>query len=252
LTDRLLDLDGQGPLYRQIRRAIARKITHREWRPGHRIPFENELTASLGVSRMTVNRAIDALAAEGLIVRRRKAGSFVAEQQTLDAPLTILSAEAEARAAGAEYVYERLSRTVEATPRELVETGAFPHGASLVRIRARHLADGRPMMAELRWINLDVVPAAAGEPFETIAPGAWLLDHMPWSDAEHVITATAADDEIAEQLATRPGAACLRIQRRTWSGDANVTLVQLTYPGESKRLVGRFQPMSEPQGRMDG
>ncbi len=57
MADGLLDLDGQGPLYEQIRRAIARKITGREWRPGYRIPFENEITAALGVSRMTVNRA---------------------------------------------------------------------------------------------------------------------------------------------------------------------------------------------------
>lgn len=242
MADASFELDGQGPLYEQIRKAIARKITGREWRPGYRIPFENEMTAALGVSRMTVNRAINALVADGLIVRRRKAGSFVAEQSTLDAPLTILSAEAEARASGAVYRYELLSRSVFPAGRDVMTAERFGLNASLVRIEARHMADGKPMMAERRWINLDVVPAAVAEEFTTVAPGAWLLKHMPWSEAEHVISAHAADGSLARRLEMEAGAPCLRIERRTWIGDATITFAQLDYPGATKKLVGRFQP----------
>lgn len=243
MADASFELDGQGPLYEQIRKAIARKITGREWRPGHRIPFENEMTAALGVSRMTVNRAINALVADGLIVRRRKAGSFVAEQSTLDAPLTILSAEAEARANGAIYRYELLTRSVFPAGRDVMTAERFGAETKMLRIEARHMADGKPMMAERRWINLDVVPAAADEDFKTVAPGAWLLKHMPWSEAEHVISAHAADGELARRLKMDAGAPCLRIERRTWIGDGTITFVELNYPGYSKRLIGRFQPL---------
>lgn len=242
MADASFELDGRGPLYEQIRKAIARKITNREWRPGHRIPFENEMTAALGVSRMTVNRAINALVADGLIVRRRKAGSFVAEQSALDAPLTILSAEAEARATGATYRYELLSRSAFSAGQDALAADRFGAHASLVQIEARHMADGRPMLVERRWINLDVVPAAADEAFETVAPGAWLLKHMPWSEAEHVISAHVADGALARRLEIACGAPCLRIERRTWIGDATITFVELDYPGATKRLVGRFQP----------
>lgn len=242
MAEASFELDGQGPLYEQIRKAIARKITGREWRPGHRIPFENELTAALGVSRMTVNRAINALVADGLIVRRRKAGSFVAEQSTLDAPLTILSAEAEAHASGATYRYELLARSVFSTDQDAISAERFGPDTRLVRIEARHMADGKPMMLERRWINLDVVPAAADEGFTSIAPGAWLLKHIPWTEAEHVISAHSAGGELARQLEIASGAPCLRIERKTWIDDSTITFVQLNYPGESKRLIGRFQP----------
>ena len=58
MPEAVLKLDGSGPLYDQIRRAITRKITRRDWRPGDRIPFENELCRALNVSRMTVNKQL--------------------------------------------------------------------------------------------------------------------------------------------------------------------------------------------------
>lgn len=248
MADASFELDGQGPLYEQIRKAIAQKITGREWRPGHRIPFENDITAELGVSRMTVNRAINALVTDGLIVRRRKAGSFVAEQSAVDAPLKILSAEAEAHAGGTSYSYQLLNRAVRSANQASIAGDPFDRDTRLVCIEARHMADGQPMMAERRWINLDVVPAAGNENFESVAPGEWLLKHVPWSEAEHVISAVAADDLLADRLEIESGAPCLNIERRTWIGESTITFVELTYPGKSKKLVGRFQPAAPARG----
>src|SRR4051795_12913659 len=73
-----IELDGEGPLHQQIRRAIARPILAGAWAPGQRIPSEHELMARYGVSRMTVNRAFASLAEEGLVERKRKAGTVVA------------------------------------------------------------------------------------------------------------------------------------------------------------------------------
>ena len=61
------DLDGAGAVYQQIRRALARPILRGEWAPGARIPSEQELTEMFGASRMTINKALSSLAAEGLI-----------------------------------------------------------------------------------------------------------------------------------------------------------------------------------------
>jgi len=58
-----------------------RRIHSGEWRPGQRVPSENELSESFSVSRMTARRALDRLALDGLVVRRRGAGSFIAENQ---------------------------------------------------------------------------------------------------------------------------------------------------------------------------
>ena len=239
MTEAQLQLDGEGPLHEQIRKAFARKISARELKPGDRLPFEYELTRSLKISRMTVSRALQALADEGLIVRRRKAGSFVAEQVSHDTPLTIGVPRSDILAAGKVYRYELLSK---------IRTSASQDQAGKTRILhlvCRHLADGVPMLLERRWINLDAVPAAALESFETSPPGEWLLSHVPWNEAEHVISAVAADSEAARYLDVDAGSPCLRLDRKTWSGAATVTHVTLIYPGDRKTFTGRFHPAGE-------
>ena len=67
------------PLYASVKRSILDRIRSGEWASGHRIPSESELVAELGVSRMTVNRALRELSMEGVLVRMQGLGSFVAE-----------------------------------------------------------------------------------------------------------------------------------------------------------------------------
>src|SRR5437867_10004821 len=54
-----------------------------EFRPGMRLPSERALAARLGVSRVTVVRALDRLRLEGLVVTRHGSGSFVAATDRL-------------------------------------------------------------------------------------------------------------------------------------------------------------------------
>jgi GntR family transcriptional regulator len=66
------------PLYGQIRALVERALESGEWAPGQAIPSEIDLAARFGVSQGTVRKAIQALAAENLLVRRQGKGTFVA------------------------------------------------------------------------------------------------------------------------------------------------------------------------------
>jgi GntR family transcriptional regulator len=66
------------PLYDQIKILITQGLVAGEWRPGDAIPSELELAARFQVSQGTVRKAIDALAAENILVRRQGKGTFVA------------------------------------------------------------------------------------------------------------------------------------------------------------------------------
>ncbi|MFM7461293.1 MAG: GntR family transcriptional regulator [Burkholderiales bacterium] len=66
------------PLYEQIKVLITRSLVVGEWGPGELIPSEFELARRFGVSQGTVRKAIDALAAEYILVRRQGKGTFVA------------------------------------------------------------------------------------------------------------------------------------------------------------------------------
>jgi len=66
------------PLYLQIKALLERSLDAGEWRPGEAIPSEHELARRFGVSQGTVRKAIAALAAGNLVVRRQGKGTFVA------------------------------------------------------------------------------------------------------------------------------------------------------------------------------
>ncbi|MOA67582.1 UTRA domain protein [compost metagenome] len=65
---------------------------------------------------------------------------------------------------------------------------------------------------------------------------------MPWTEAEHRISAVGADPETATHLGLADGAACLRLERRTWRDGQGVTWAWQTFPGAAYDLVARFSP----------
>ncbi|MGE0502938.1 MAG: histidine utilization repressor [Rhizobiaceae bacterium] len=230
------------PIHQRILADIRGKIVSGAWPPGHRIPFEHELTAEYGCSRMTVNKALSELARSGLIERRRKSGSYVRRPQSQAAILEIHDIRAEVEALGLTYRHEVIGRATRRAANDDRERLAVRPGGPLLDIACRHFAGEQPFCLEERLISLSTVPEAAAETFTGIAPGAWLIARVPWSAAEHVIGATAANAAAADLLDIEAGTACLTVERRTWKDGAPVTHVRLTYPAGSHRLVARFAP----------
>ncbi|MBL8588150.1 MAG: histidine utilization repressor [Methylobacteriaceae bacterium] len=231
-----------GSLHQRIVADLESRILSGQWPPGHRIPFEVELSAAYGCSRMTVNKALGRLVDAGLIERRRKAGSFVARPRSQAAVLDIHDIRAEVTARGAAYRFEIVARARRAaTPADRLRIDV-PAGAPLIALRTLHYADDRPFCSEDRLISLAAVPEAGAEPFDALPPGAWLVARVPWTQAEHSIAARAATKEQAARLDIAPGAPCLVVERRTWRAGEPVTGVELAYPGALHRLVARFAP----------
>ena len=201
-----LALDGDGPLHLQIRRAIARPILAGSWPPGRRVPSEHALMARFGVSRMTVNRALASLAGEGLVERKRKSGTVVAACSAERAVFEIWDISAEIERAGARHAMTLLARgTGAATSAEAARLRAAA-GTPVLRLLLCHAADGTPVQLEERLVNLDAAPGILEARLDLVAPGRWLLDHVPWTEAEHLIGAVAAT--------TRGGAASEHPARR--------------------------------------
>ena len=71
-------IESPAPLYARVKQAITQKIRSGAWLPNSKLPSESELLSLLGVSRMTINRALRELTIEGLLVRMQGVGTFVA------------------------------------------------------------------------------------------------------------------------------------------------------------------------------
>lgn len=235
-------LDGSGPLYRQIKRAIAEPILSGRYAPGTRLPSEHALTEMFDTSRMTVNRALQMLADDGLIVRRRRSGTFVASQVTEHTVMELRDVAEEIEESGGDYGYRLLERRHQKADRTAAARLGIGAGARTVYLKCCHLSDGKPFVVEERFISLSAVPDAAGQSFDATPPGRWLMRNVPWTRAKHAILAVNAADDIAALLDIETGTACLQVERTTWLADRPVTFVVLTYPGNSHRLVGGFSP----------
>lgn len=226
----------------RIRAAIEAPIRAGEWPPGTRIPFEHELVARFGCSRMTVNKVLSALAAEGLITRRRRTGSVVAAPSGDRALLEIQDLALLARRQGRDYRHEVLSRRVAPAAGPEAARLGLEAGARLLHLTTLHRTDGVADALERRVIALGTVPEAEAEAFRAVPPGTWLLERVPWTEAEHAVAAMAADAALARRLGIAEGAPCLLLERRTWQGTRLVTEARLHFPGDRHRLVGRFRP----------
>lgn len=88
-----IDPNSPVPLYHQIRDELRQRILSGELRPGDLLPGEFEICNATGVSRMTARLALSQLANQGMVVRQRGRGSFVASPKPTfrDLPATLLS-----------------------------------------------------------------------------------------------------------------------------------------------------------------
>ena len=179
------------PTYKEIRSVLLDRIKSGEWRPGVLLPPEAELAEEFGSTRVTVNRAMQSLADDGFVERRRKAGTRVVQRTERDALIRIRIVRDEVEQSGRRYNYLLISHGRERPPQRIqAELGASGDLEAL-HIVCLHFADGRPFQLENRWINLDVAPQAGSESFETISPNEWLLQKVPYSNAEHTFRAAA-------------------------------------------------------------
>jgi len=213
-----------------IAEEARRRILSREWAPGVTIPSEAELAREWGTSRLTVNRAMQRLAEEGLLIRRRRAGTRVAPRvqnpSTFDVPLI----REEVERSGRLYRYELVDAGEWPVPEEVRARLMIRGRPRVIRILARHLADGKPHAWEERWINGGTVPEALHVDWRRRSPNEWLLEHVSWTGVDVALCAAEAGPKSAEALGCQEGAALLALERTTWLGQWSVTFVRFYYP----------------------
>lgn len=208
--------------------------------PGERLPTELELMQTYDCSRMTVNKALSKLLAAGLIERRKKAGTFVAQPKMHSMVLDVPDIAVQVRERGQQYTYRPLKRIVRQADDE--EEALLAGPGDLMQIDGLHLANGAALGVEFRLVSLSAVPDMVDADLEAMPPGSWLLRHVPWTEAETRISAIAAAGEEAQWLGLPIGSPCLCVERRTWRGAERVTYVRQLFPGHAYDLVARFGP----------
>jgi GntR family histidine utilization transcriptional repressor len=90
----VIRFNAETPRYVQVRQWIERQVATGYWKPGDTLPPERELAQQLGVSPLTVSRALQGLAREGIVTRKRRVGTVVAENLPPNPPATLVHCNA--------------------------------------------------------------------------------------------------------------------------------------------------------------
>ena len=207
-----LDAASPVPLYHQVAERLRGQLAGAGWPAGRRLPSESELCRAYGVTRPTIRQALEGLVREGLVVKRRGVGTYVAPPAP---PVGLFSLTGTTEA----FARQRVRLTTRLLSARLVEDCPLDPGAARPRRwvfleRLRRL-NGRPALFERTWIL-----AACAPGLEALE----LTDRSLYKALEgryglrlvggvQRFFAVAADASVARALARRKGTPVLRVVR---------------------------------------
>ena len=217
---------------------------------GEAIPSERQLSADLGVSRLTVRAALDDLAREGYLVRRRGAGTFVSEPKIAQ-ELTMTSFTDDMRSRGLRPASETLELRVSPAGARLGRLlRVSPSEPVLIASRLR-LADGESMAIETVHIRASRVPGLTARDLEQHSFYE-LLDERYGIEivgGEQTIEPTVTDEDESEALGVPLHSPAFRFERLTHSQAGEIVeFVESIYRGDRYRLVTALNRPRERQG----
>jgi GntR family transcriptional regulator len=231
------------PAYQRIQGAIRQQIEAGDLKPGDAVASERELARVHGVSLMTARHALAGLEHEGMVERRRGAGTFVAPPRIHFNKLMSYTEQMASR--GMAGVSRLLTAKIIDGEEEIAARLVLPASSKIVKIeRVRHASE-EPFALETCYLPAERFPGLVREPLGRGSLFA-TLEHdydvrLTYADEE--VDATAADARVAHALHVVRGAPVMRIRQVIYSSNAKpVIYVVGFYRAERHSLfIRRFR-----------
>ena len=231
-----------GAPYARVKHYLHGELARGRWAPGELMPSEAELVARFGVSRMTVNRALRELQAEGLVERVQGAGTFAAQLHKVSSTLTLRDLHEEIESRGHHHrAVVHLAREETAGAALGGQLGLEP-GARVFHTVIVHLEDGVPLQCEDRYVNPACAPDYLGVDFTRTTPTHYLFQTTALWRAQYSIEAARPTADEARLLSIAEDEPCLVVVRRTFTRTEAITIARLVQPGSRYTLQGEFSP----------
>ena len=233
-----LEKNDPAPLYLQLQKVLREAIRARVFVADDAIPPERDLAEAFDVSRITVRKAIDGLVNEGLLTRRRGAGTFVAARvEKSFSKLSSFSEDMISRGRKPHSVWVSKSEGA-VTPEEALSLGLSP-GSLVYRFHRIRYADDLTMALEYSTIpgfgldGVDVVGASLYAALEAAG-------NRPVRALQR-LRAVLFNAEQAKLLGIEAGAPGLYIERRGFLDDGRVIeATQSWYRGDAYDFVAEL------------
>lgn len=233
--------DTAAPRYQRVKDWLVGRIGSGELQPEDRTPSEHEIVAALGVSRMTANRALRELAAEGVLRRVQGLGTFVADPRPQSELVELRNIADEIRGRG--HAHRAEVRHLGAGPANGAVAAALgvPPGARVFHSLIVHFEEAAAVQCEDRYVNPQAAPDYLDQDFTQITPNEYLTRVAPAPRVEHVVEAAMPPERIRRSLGMRAGTPCLLLHRRTALATGVVSRAWLWHPADRYRLGAAFE-----------
>jgi GntR family transcriptional regulator len=231
------------PVYKRIQNAIRKRIEAAELNPGDAVASERELAKTHKVSLMTARHALAGLEREGVVERRRGAGTFVAAPKIHFNKLMSYTEHMSSR--GLAPRSRVLVARVIQDEQEVAARLGLPAISKMVKVERLRLTAEEPFALETCYL-----PAAefSGIVNASLGRGSLFatLEHdygVELAYADEEVDATAADPNIAELLAVPKGSPVLRIRQVIYStkGKATIYVVGFYRSERHTLFIRRFR-----------
>lgn len=223
IIDKTLDI----PLYIQVANSIREMIETEDLVEGDYLMGERELSEMQGVSRMTANKAIATLAAEGLLIRQQGKGTSVASKRTGLRYNGLRSLSDSQEGIDVNISNEILSFIEIPVTKWIIrklKMGEVAEGETIYKIRRIRYLSGEPLALESIYLNKNLCPDLTIEHLNSASMNEIYTKHYGYelAQAKQVIRPVMLNDAQAEQLNQPKSDLALRINRRLYTTDGQV------------------------------
>jgi len=231
------------PAYKKIQGAILKRIESGKLKPGDAVNSERELAKIHCVSLMTARHALAGLEREGMVVRRRGAGTFVAPPKIHFNKLMSYTEQMASRSLALSS--KLLSLSVIDTEQEIAARLALPATSRLIKMERLRLGADEPFAIETCYLSADDFVDLTQAPLDRVSLFS-ILEHdygLEIAHADEEIDATTADAHSARLLGVPHGAPVLRIRQEIYSTKGKVALYVLGLYRSDRHtlLIRRFR-----------
>jgi GntR family transcriptional regulator len=211
------------PYYVQLKNALGDQIESGQWNPGDRIPSEPELCRLYGVSRTVVRQALKEMADEGLIVRERGRGTFVAEPKIRSRSLvhSLVGFFEDMAERGTPPVTKVLEQSLEPASPKLATSLEIESSTPVIKLVRLRFVQDEPIVLVSSYLPYDLCPKLVNADLVHQSLYAFLNEEYGLSVARgrRRIDAVLANDHEAELLQIETGAPLLRLESVSYLED---------------------------------
>jgi GntR family histidine utilization transcriptional repressor len=230
-------LSQPQPLYEQIKAHVLDRIADGTFRPGAKIPSENQLANELGTSRLTAHRALRELTTSGVLERINGVGTFVAQPRASSTFVLLHNIADDIRKRGKALSINVRTLEKQPPPPDIAKKMGVKPKEKIFHSVIIYAADGSPIQLEDRYVAPDFAPQYLSQDFTTRSTTDYLQIIAFPTRTEHEIQSLLPSAFEAECLDLEVGDPCLVVSRKTWVGQMLTTFTRFVHPGARHSFV---------------